>query len=341
MRKKQSCVGVWVSSSTRIVVAGAGAIGCYVGGRLAASGHNVSLLARQRIADALTSNGLTVTDYLAQTDVVDAPNVSTDPSSLQAADLVLVAVKSAATPEIAKSIQRYAPKAQVVSLQNGVSNADLLRRHLPEADVRASVVEFNVVETGPGVFKQATSGGIIFEDTSSDMAKAYTAPGLTWQASDQIRSVQWGKLLVNLNNALNALSGLTLLEQLQNRAWRKVLAAQMAETLTVLRAAGIKPAQFTAVAPGLVPHVLRLPTPIFRRAAKAMLTIDPAARSSMQDDLVRGRITEIDVLQGEVQTLGRKHDVETPTIDAVLDAIKVAERAGNGPPGLDPRTLGR
>ena len=87
------------------------------------------------------------------------------------------------------------------------------------------------------------------------------------------------------------------------------------------------------------PPVLRLPTPLFRRIARAMLTIDPSARTSMQDDLVRGRATEIDALQGAVLDLARTHGIACPAIERVTAAIRAAEAAGQGPPGLDPRTL--
>ena len=105
MRKKRLCAGVWVSSQKRIVIAGAGAIGCYVGGRLAALGWETHFLARDRIAKDLSEVGLTVTDYNDQLDRLETPNVFTDPARMSGADVVLVSVKSAATQEIAQLIK--------------------------------------------------------------------------------------------------------------------------------------------------------------------------------------------------------------------------------------------
>lgn len=322
----------------RIVVAGAGAIGLYVGGHLVRAGHDVTFLGRARIQTEIDRHGLTLTDFTGRKDHLRF-RIETDPACLKSAEIVLVAVKSAATAEIGLNIADHAPDAAVISLQNGISNPAILRTCLPSADVRGGMVPFNVARTGLGHFHRGTSGDLIIEAGPRDLARVLSTPELPWRVADDFEAVQWGKLLVNLNNALNALSGLTLLEQLQDRDWRRLLAAQMTETLDVLKQARIRPAKFAAVAPQLVPHILRLPTPLFRRLAKAMLTIDPQARSSMQDDLEAGRKTEIGALQGEVQALARKHGVATPTIDRVIDAIRQAEAAGSGAPRLAARDV--
>lgn len=328
-----------MSDHPRIVVAGAGAIGCYVGGLLAADGRDVYLLGRSGLGEELAQNGLTLTDFDGAKTHVAAMAFETDPKCLSGAEVVLVAVKSAATAEIAGHIAEYAPSATVVSLQNGISNADTLRAALPDADVRGAVVAFNVAKTKAGTFHQGTSGGITIEAGTSDLSGLLTTPHLATTNTDDIVGVQWGKLLVNLNNALNALSGVTLLEQLKTHAWRRILAAQMTETLAVLKAANIAPAKFSPVAPQIVPHILRLPNPLFTRIAKAMLTIDPHARSSMQDDLTAGRLTEIDALQGEVLRLAAQLGIACPTIERVTQAIRAAEQANSGLPNLRPQDV--
>ncbi len=138
-------------------------------------------------------------------------------------------------------------------------------------------------------------------------------------------SVLWGKLLINLNNALNALSGLTLIEQLSNREWRLKMAAQMSEGLAVMTAAGITPKPPAPVPAWIIPYLLRLPTPLFRIAAKKMFAIDPEARSSMCEDIRLGRKTEIDELQGEIIKLGREFTVATPVNKEILAKIKELE----------------
>ncbi|MEL6417557.1 MAG: ketopantoate reductase C-terminal domain-containing protein, partial [Pseudomonadota bacterium] len=78
------------------------------------------------------------------------------------------------------------------------------------------------------------------------------------------------------------------------------------------------------------------PTPLFRRIAASMLTIDPKARSSMWDDLTQRRPTEIDALQGVIIEMGKKHRVKTPLNQRMHDLIKAAETARGGPPGIEP-----
>lgn len=330
MHRRPSCDGALVSRPT-IVIAGAGSIGCYVGGCLSLAGHKVRFLGRPRIMAAV-AEGLHLTDY-AGLDVTVKPDMTDDPAVLSGADMVLVAVKSGATAEMADHIAAHAPTATVVSLQNGVTNAAVLRDALPNATVLAAMVPFNVVPLTSAHYHRGTSGAIMVE--AGDLPDLSTTH-LRWEQTEDIAGIQWGKLLINLGNAINALSDLPLKDMLQDRAWRRLMADQMAEALRVLRAAGIKPAKTTGAPPALIPHILRLPTPLFRRIAASMLTIDPKARSSMWDDLTQRRPTEIDALQGVIIEMGKKHGVETPLNQRMYDLIKAAETARNGPPGIEP-----
>ena len=329
-----------MSDGPRIAIAGAGSIGGFVGGVLAQAGFDVRFLARPRLVDAVAATGLRLTGYdgldLCLTDVV----VSDDPAAVLAgADLVLVCVKSGDTEAMGHLIAAHAPtSAQVISLQNGVANAACLRDVLPGWDVRAGMVPFNVVSDAPGRYHRATSGDILVE---AGPLPDLSTPHLTWRAVADIEAVQWGKLLINLGNAVNALADMPLLDQLQDRAWRRLMADQMAEALRVLHAAGITPAKTTAVAPRLIPHILRLPTPLFRVIAAAMLTIDAQARSSMWDDLTQGRKTEIDALQGAILQLADRYGRQAPLNARMRSLIRAAEQAGNGPPGLSPREIRR
>ena len=149
---------------------------------------------------------------------------------------MLVSVKSADTATVADLIAEHAPAdAVVVSLQNGIGNVPVLRQRLPGRRVLAGMVPFNVVARGEGRFHRATSGDIVIEQDDADTAKRLSVPGLKLRPTDNIAGVQWGKLLVNLNNALNALSDLPLRQQLADRGWRRLFADQMAEGLKVVR----------------------------------------------------------------------------------------------------------
>lgn len=328
----------------KLVIAGAGSIGCFVGGLLARGGHEVTLWGRERMLAPIRDKGLTLSDFSGQAWSVppDRLRLATDPACLAAADLVIVCVKAGATAAIARDLAAHAPRsAPVISLQNGIGNADTLRAALPGRDVRAAMVPFNVVQPAPGAFHRASSGNIVLEAATRPLAAGLSVPHLPMRDSHDIVAVQWGKLLLNLTNALNALSGLTLRQQLLDRDWRRLMADQMAEALTVLAAAGLRPAPPTPLPARLLPWVLRLPTPVFTRIAARMLTIDAQARSSMSDDLSQGRPSEIDSLQGAIIALGQSHGVATPLCHGVADAVRRAQAEGPGLPGLSPADLRR
>src|SRR5664279_5302281 len=233
-----------------IGIAGAGSIGCFVGGMLAAAGRPVALLARPRVIQEIEGNGLWLTSFEGSERRIapDRLTLSENPSIFTEAGVVLVTVKSADTAGIADVIAQQAPAdAVVVSLQNGVGNVSVLRERLPGRRVLAGMVPFNVVSRGEGRFHRATSGDIVIEQDEAETAQALSVPGLKLRASPDIAGVQWGKLLVNLNNALNALSDLPLRRQLAQRTWRKLFADQMQEGLEVVRAEGIRPVSPTPV----------------------------------------------------------------------------------------------
>jgi 2-dehydropantoate 2-reductase len=334
-----------VERNSRIVVAGAGSIGCYVGGCLALAGRNVTLLLRPVLADAISRHGLRISDLdgADRTLPSSALTLTTDPSAaMAAAEIVLVTVKSGTTADMAKLIARHAPPdAVVVSLQNGVGNVDALWAHLrPAQRAVAGMVPFNVVQSrGDGDrprFHRATSGTIRIAAGVAGLREALDVPGAAVAEHADMVGVLWGKLLLNLNNALNALSDLPLAKELADRRWRLLLAAQIEEALAVLKAADVHPARIEGVPPRAIPSILRLPNLLFRLVARRMLAIDPRARSSMSEDLRLRRPTEIDHLQGAILELADKAGMAAPITERILRLVKGAESAGAGSPGLGP-----
>jgi 2-dehydropantoate 2-reductase len=331
-----------MNSDRPIGVAGAGSIGCFVGGMLAAGGRRVALLARPRVIQEIESNGLRLTSFegLERAIAANTLTLSEDPQIFSDASVVLVTVKSADTAEISDVIARHAPPdAVIVSLQNGVGNVAVLRQRLPGRRVLAGMVPFNVIARGPGQFHRATSGDIVIETDDAGTANRLSVPGLKMRPTNNIAGVQWGKLLVNLNNALNALADLPLRQQLAQRAWRRLFADQIAEGLAAIRAEGIKPVSSTPVPAGWTPHLLRLPDAIFEMLLGRTMKIDPEARSSMSEDLQRGRRTEIDYLQGVITEIADRHGLQAPLSRRIVELIKRAEAAGKGSPALTPEQI--
>jgi 2-dehydropantoate 2-reductase len=215
----------------------------------------------------------------------------------------------------------------VLSFQNGIANADRLRAALPKLEVVQGVVPFNVAQLGQGRWHKGTSGELILGDTDvTRTLAAKVANGLAkLRLERDMPAIAWGKLLINLNNAVNALSGETLLGQLGKRDYRRVVAASIVEALGVLEAAGIEPAQIGPIPPKLLPHVIAAPDFLFRNIVLKVQKIDPHARSSMADDLAAGRETEIDYLNGEVVKLAGQVGLEAPVNESIVGLIKQRE----------------
>ncbi len=303
-----------------VLIMGAGSVGCYLGGLLMLAGVPVHFVGRPRVLQALRSHGLRLTDRAglarhlpaAQLSLHEAPPAGLKP------DLCLLCVKSGATAEAAAELAAVLPAGTLlVSMQNGLGNAELAHRSAPGLDCRAGMVPFNVAELAPGHYHRGTDGALAVQGSPSDTAlaallSAFAGVGTALELHADLAPVQWGKLLLNLNNPINALSGRPLREQLLQRGYRQVLAALQEELLDLLDAAHLPVAKLTPLPPRALLRLLRLPTPLFRLAAARMLRIDASARSSMADDLAQGRTTEIDALCGEVLRLARRLQRSAP-----------------------------
>ena len=317
----------------RIAIYGAGSIGCYVGGRLAATGSDVVFIGRERIGSELNQHGLTLTDYLGAELQVPAGKVrfASDVSAAADADLVLVTVKSAATEQAGRELASVIrPDTTVVSFQNGIGNADVLGQHLEGQPVITGMVQFNVIHRGNGAFHQGSEGTVEAEADPmlATYLDAFERAGLPLEVHEDMRSVQWAKLLLNLNNPVNALSGVPLKQELSQRDFRRVLAMAQQEGLDLLQRAGIRPAKLTPLPPHWIPKLLTVPNWMFRLLANRMLAIDPLARSSMWEDLERGRTTEIDWINGEIVKLAAEQGREAPVNAKLIELIRAAEQGG-------------
>lgn len=300
-----------------ILVMGAGAVGSWVGGCLQAGGAPVHFVGRARVLAALREHGLRLTDLdgrdqrLAPADLRLSEDI---PAGLQPS-LVLLCVKSGATAAAAAQLGTTLPAGTpVLSLQNGVSNAPVAQAGAPALDIVPGMVPYNIAELAPGHLHRGTGGSLAAQDHPALRAALpdFERAGLRLKLHADLQPVLWGKLLLNLNNPVNALSGLPLRDQLADGGYRRCLAALQEEALQVLARAGIEPAQVGAVPPRRMPPLLRLPSPLFRAVAGRMLRIDPKARSSMADDVAAGRTTEIDALCGEVVRLAERVGTAAP-----------------------------
>jgi 2-dehydropantoate 2-reductase len=328
-----------------IAVLGAGSVGCYLGGRLVTGGAKIIFIGRPQIKDELKEYGLTLTDWRGYRAVVAPQKISveTDPAAMQKADIILVTVKCRDTEKAANEISAHAkPEAFVVSLQNGVRNRDILKMTLPNHTVLAGIVPFNILHQPGGRFHCGTEGELIIEkasDSEEALSESFRKAGIPVIFDERIKDLLWTKLLINLNNAINALAGVTLVQELRDPLYRKILALCISEGLRAMKRSGIKPARVGRADPALLAIVLRLPDWLFFRVAKAMLEIDEQARSSMWEDLERHRLTEIDDLNGEIVNLAKSHGLAAPVNEKIIALVKEAEKIGKGSPRMSARAL--
>jgi 2-dehydropantoate 2-reductase len=291
----------------------------------------VRFVGRPRLAQDIAEHGLALSDYsgwqahLAPAEV----DFRCDPEAIAGAEVILVTVKSGDTAAAAQQIAQFgSPGALVVSFQNGISNVEILEQALRSGfEVARGMVPYNVAYLGDGRFHKGVAGVLFVEAHERSGKLAATVgdgPGAV-RLRDDMLALAWGKLLINLNNAVNALSGETLLEELRQRDYRRVFAASMREGLQLLAFAGIEPASVGPIPPHKLPRIIPLPDWLFNRLILKRWKIDAKARSSMADDLAAGRKTEIDYLNGEFVRLAVRLQRHAPVNQRIVELVRNAE----------------
>jgi len=329
---------------TKIAILGAGSIGCFVGGCWQAAGLDIQYIGRKSFADDIRQHGLTVSDYSGWQRTLPPGEVDyrVDPNSLADADIIALCVKSGATEDAARQIAAYGrPGTTVISFQNGISNVDVLESQLADRfDVVRGMVPYNVAYLGDGRFHKGVAGALYADagPVTRTLSDRIGQSPAALKLSDDMLGIAWGKLLINLNNAVNALSGRPLVEQLLQRDYRRVVAASQREGLRLLKRAGIEPAKVGAVGPTLLPRVIGSPDWLFRNLFMKAWKIDEKARSSMADDLAAGRTTEVDYINGELVRLAERFGADAPVNRKIVDLIRKAE---SGAPPWPPAALRR
>ena len=299
----------------RIAIFGAGNVGCFVGGTLALAGNDVTFIGRRRLRDEIKAHGLTLLDRGKLLGTVPTPRFELDPAAVEPADIVFVTVKLGSLAAAAADLEAFTrPDALLVTLENGIGIAERLHKSVPDREVVDGTVAFNVVPLGEGRWEQASYGAVHAQRHSR-------LEGLGLTLVDDMRPIEWGKLLVNLINAVNALSGLSLKGTFSQRGYRRVVAASLHEALAALQAAGIVPAKVGPTHPSISAIALGLPDWLFNNLVIPRLGMSENARLSMGVDYDAGRPTEVDALNGRIGELGRAHGIPTPVNDGLVRLV--------------------
>jgi len=292
---------------------GAGAVGCYYGGMLARSGCDVTLVGRAAHVEAVRRNGLRVEhkDFDARFPVKAAG----DASGVRGARLVLFTVKSQDTERAGGEMKSFLePGAAILSLQNGVDNAERLAALLGR-EVIGGCVYAAVEMAGPGHVKWHGRGELVIglSEHSEWIAAAMRTAGIPVEVSGNIAGMLWAKLVMNCAyNALSALAQLPYGKLVQGAGVPEMMDRIVDECLAVARAEGVAiPGDLHAAA---------------RRIAETM----PNQFSSTAQDLAKGKPTEIEHLNGVVARKGEALGIATPLNASLFALVKVVElkRAG-------------
>jgi len=307
----------------KVVVMGAGAVGCYYGAMLARAGCDVTLIGRSGLVAAVQDGGLHLHTQSFQARVAIA--AATDAAAARGADIVLLCVKAADTAAAGLSLAPHlAVGTPVLCLQNGVDNAARLRAVLPAASVVPAAVYAAVEMVGAGRVRHHGGGELVLGPAPgiAAFADACAHAGVPVRISANVAGELWTKLIVNCCfNPMSAITRLPYGPMLQGAGAWDVMRDVAAECLEVARAEGIAPAGD--------------PWQALQRIARTM----PAQISSMAQDIGRGRPTEIDYLNGYIVRRGEELGVHTPVNRALQALVKLLE-PGRAAPAPSP-AIGR
>jgi 2-dehydropantoate 2-reductase len=301
-----------MTSSTaplQVAVMGAGAVGMYFGGMLARAGHNVTLIARPQHVDAIQRDGLRMDTKTFDEQV--RLKATSDPAAVKGAQLVLFTVKSADTEGAGRQIEPFVGKETVVlCLQNGVDNDVRLRAVLKHAEVAAAVVYVGAEVAGPGHLKHHGRGDLVVDPVRNvpDLANVFVHAGVPTEVSQNVRGALWHKLIINCAyNAISAIARKTYGESMLSVGIRDVMRDVIDECLAVAKAEGVTIDRDVDA------------------AIEGVLKTIPNQYASTAQDIMRGKPTEIDYLNGYVVQRGKALGVKTPANQVLWALVKLIE----------------
>lgn len=304
----------------KIVVIGAGAMGGLYGGLLRDAGEDVVLVDiwREHV-ERINERGLVIEGLDWEKDVRVAATTSVSELS-EPPDLIIIFTKSYDTAKAAESAAKIlGDKTMVLTLQSGFDNADIIARYVGKSRVLAGITTFAAVLLGPGrVFYGGAGITVLGElqggvtERVEEVVRVFNNAGLNARASEDIMGWIWSKEILNVGiNPVTALTGLRNGELLERPELLEVSKMAMAEAAKVAETLGIK---------------LRFGDP-YKEFIK-LLRATSSSKSSMLQDIERGRRTEIDSLCGAIVSYGKALGVKTPVNLTLYSLVKVLERLG-------------
>jgi 2-dehydropantoate 2-reductase len=295
----------------KIVMFGAGGVGGYFGGRLAAAGADVAFVARGAHLEAIQRDGLRIISPKGDLHVTGV-RASADPADLGTADVVFLTVKMYDVDTAASLLRPLlGPSTMVVTLQNGVEATDMVAHRVGREFVAGGVAYVAAVISEPGVIRHTALDALIVGELDGRLSPRLLAlrdaasdAGFAFTASADIRKDLWSKFA-----RLSVFSGLTAV----TRSPVGVLRAQPG--LVALLEAAVDEALAVGRAMGVA-----LDQPVREEIFAMFRSVPPQAKSSMLEDLERGKSLELPWLSGAVVRLGREVGVPTP-VHALIQTL--------------------
>jgi 2-dehydropantoate 2-reductase len=327
-----------------ICILGAGGLGSVIGGRLAETGVDVTLVARPAHVDAITRDGLRITGARGESIVTEhlraVTHVDDAPSEFDYTILLVKATDTAAT--LTQSGTLAARTTTVLSLQNTVVKETVLAEWAgAEKVIGASTTEAGTLE-GPGAVRHVATAptACYFGELSGGssprveaLVAAMNAAGIASKAADDINHVEWEKLLqISVVSAwsvstFGALGG-SMAEGLYVREAAEHYIQLATELFSVYRALGFAPEDFFAP----YSQFRRFASSTFAERVDLVMELGESMRAqgfvgrpSLHEDLLRGRATEVDFSLGAFLAESAEHDLDLPTVRAAYRVIKSLE----------------
>ncbi len=301
----------------KVVVVGAGAMGGLFGGLMAEQGLDVTLVDTwgEHVA-AIAARGIKIVGVGG--DRAIPVKATGDAATVRAADVVLFQCKAFANPAAARSVKHlFNGGTLAISFQNGLGNEAVLAGVLGEANVIGGLTAQAGLAEGPGVVRNfgdlptfigEMSGGLSPRATA--IAAAFSRHGLPTSASADIKRDKWKKLLGNVAlGAISAVTDMRSFEIMRVPELQEIVFRSLDEAAAVAKADGV--ALDVAEA-----------REVLLKLVDTSGGGTGAAKSSMREDIIRRRRTEIDTIHGAVTHLARRHGLATPTIDAMVALVK-------------------
>jgi 2-dehydropantoate 2-reductase len=314
----------------KYAVIGLGAVGSIVGGLLRKSGKDIVFIGKPNQVDIIKNNGIKINGINGLIHIKN-PNVSSDFSSLTDVDFIIVCIKSYDTKNLANEIKPHLKKSAVIlSLQNGINNSKILDEITGKKTI-SGIVLFNSIFLNPGEATLTIRGGLLIEDEKSckktiyELLSSFNLKGLKSITVENIEGYQWSKLIVNLQNAVTALTGQTIKESIIDANTRSILISTMKEGLDVLENSGISIDALPDMDPKKMINRLNFYNTFILRIGSRILKLKNA-RTSMWQSISRGKPTEIDFINGEIVNLAKKKKIKAPINEKLVNLIKQAEK---------------